>query len=151
MAKRSRQQGEAFAEVVARVTSDPPGVPRVPEGRRGNVWGDRSGRAFAPVTNDLSPTEARTLAVNGAQVVYDACGCGGAECRLDWLAPHEVASAGPPVKHPSKDGRADLEHWTSSDGRDLVVVAVEVSWGSRILGDTSGHPIGMSCSRRESA
>jgi len=30
--------------------------------------------------------------------------------------------------------RADLEHWRGDDGGDLIVAAVEVSWGDRIRG-----------------
>jgi hypothetical protein len=134
MGKR-HEKGKVFADVVAQVKATPTSSPATPRGKHGDVWTDPTGRRFARVTDELTPTAAQELAKNGASVVYDPCGCGGTECRLDWLSAIEVAdlSVGdPPVLHPTKNGRADLEHWRSTDNHDLVVTAVEVSWGSRI-------------------
>lgn len=107
-------------------------------GRHGDVCGDPERVPYSLVDADLSSEGALALASRGARVVYDACGCGGAECKLDWLseaAVRDLARSGVgPEKHATKDGHADLEHWRSQSGQDLVVVAVEVSWGDRIQG-----------------
>lgn len=136
MAKREIR--ESFADVVRRVKALPATPPWVAPGRQGSTWGDSSGqRAYALVTDDLTPLAAQALVADGAVLVYDACGCGGAECELDWIGEQDaadLAAAGAPVLRPTKDGRADLEHWRSADGRDLVVLAVEVTWGARIGG-----------------
>jgi hypothetical protein len=132
-----RQRAETFADIVAREKAQPARGPSAPEGRHGDYWGDPDRRRFELVSGDLSPAEAVKLAEKGARVVYDACGCGGQECRLDWLSPEDVklvSISGPPDLHPGKDGRANLEHWRSADGKDLVVAAVAVSWGGRIRG-----------------
>ena len=136
MAKRREQ--ESFADVVARVKASPARPAFVPPGRDGNTWGDTSQhRAYGLVTDELTPSDAQALVLNGAVLVYDECGCGGTECQLDWVSSEDgqrLAASGPPVLRPSKNGRADLEHWRSADGQDLVVAAAEVTWGSRIVG-----------------
>jgi hypothetical protein len=133
-----RKDGETFAEVIERVKAQPPRGPHAPVGRHGDYWGDPDNVRFELVTDRLSPADARKLARQGAAIVYDACGCGGDECDLDWLTRVDVeriTASGPPVLHPSKHGRADLEHWHSAhDGKDLIVAAVQVSWGDRIRG-----------------
>jgi hypothetical protein len=134
---RRQHGGETFADIVAEVTSQPSRGPRVPAGRHAAYWGDTDQHRYELVNDQLTPDDARRLAQQGALVVYDKCGCGGDQCELDWLSAAEVkrlAEGGPPVLHPSKNGRADLEHWHSPDGKDLIVVAVEVSWGDRISG-----------------
>jgi hypothetical protein len=136
MARRDRDR-RTFAETVAEVRATPRREPRVSPGRHGDYWGDLDGYRYKLVRYGLAPEDAQRMAGQGALVVYDACGCGGTECKLDWLTEAEVrqiAESGPPDLHPSKHGRADLEHWRSAEGRDLVVAAVEVSWGSRISG-----------------
>lgn len=133
-----RRASESFADVVAHVKASPVRPALVRPGRHGDTWGDRSQRrAYELVTDELSPADARALVAQGAALVYDECGCGGVECRLDWVSSADaqrLAVAGPPVLHPPKNGRADLEHWRSADGRNLVVAAVAVTWGSRIIG-----------------
>lgn len=135
---RRQRRAEPFADVVARVRSRPSRGPEVPEGRHGDYWGGPDQRRYELVTPDLSPADAVQLVQRGARIVYDACGCGGDECRLDWLSDEDcrrLAAADPPSLLPSKHGRADLEHWRSADGHDLIVAAVEVSWGDRIPRD----------------
>lgn len=133
----TRRPRESFADTIARVKARPSQPPRVPAGRHGYYWGDPDRNRYELVTADLSPDEAVALARGGARVVYDACGCGGEQCQLDWLSADDVSgmvASGPPVLHPSKHGGAALEHWHSADGHDLVVAAVEISWGDRIRG-----------------
>lgn len=132
-----RQQSETFGDVVAGLRARPARGPRIPAGRHGKYWGDPDEHRCELVAADLSPDDAVKLARQGARVVYDSCGCGGDQCRLDWLSAVDVkriAASGPPALHPGKDGRADLEHWRSTDGLDLIVAAVDVSWGDRIRG-----------------
>jgi hypothetical protein len=132
---RRRGNQETFADALAQVTATPARQPQTPPGHHGDYWGDRDHRRYELVTEQLLPDDAVELAAKGAAVVYDACGCGGKQCELDWLsrsAAALVASSGPPFLKQSKHGRADLEHWRSVDGRDLVVVAVDVTWGNRI-------------------
>ena len=133
----TRKERKTFAETLAEVRATPARAARVPSGHHGDCWGDQEGNRYDLVTDELSADDAVQLARDGAVVVYDECGCGGSGCDLDWLSDDEarrVAEAGTPDLHPSKHGRANLEHWRSADGRDLVVAAGEVSWGDRITG-----------------
>ena len=133
----ARKERKTFEDTLAEVRVNPSRGPRVPAGRRGRYWGDLEGHRYELVTDELRPEEAAELARNGATIVYDRCGCGGTECTLDWLSAsdtRQLAETAVPVLHSSKNGRADLEHWHSADGRDLIVAAVEVSWGARIRG-----------------
>ncbi|SHF50414.1 hypothetical protein SAMN05443575_0127 [Jatrophihabitans endophyticus] len=131
-----KRRAESFAEAVERLAARPTRPRRVRAGRRGDSWADPSGVAYTLVDDGLRPSVALALAAQGARVVYDACGCGGVECELDWLSGAEVATLAsrgrPPIVRSSEDGRADLEHWRSEEGGDLVVAAVDVSWGDRI-------------------
>jgi hypothetical protein len=123
--------------VVARVKQTPTHKPRQRAGRHGSLWITPAQDHYRLVTAELLPGEAQKLASEGAYVVFDACGCGGDQCELDWVSAEDVcrmAAAGPPRLHPSHNGRADLEHWRSDDGKDLIVAAVEVSWADRIPG-----------------
>lgn len=132
-----KRRPDPFADVVARVKETPTHKPRARPGRHGNVWIDPEQRQYRLVTAELAPDEARKIASDGARVVFDACGCGGDQCELDWVGYEDVrrmAAAGPPRVHPSHNGRADLEHWRSDEGTDLVVAAVQVSWADRIHG-----------------
>jgi hypothetical protein len=134
---RRRQHQETFAETLAEVRRTPPKPQEVPSGRRGGHWGDPDGRRYELVNHKLRPQDAVQLARLGARIVYDVCGCGGDGCELDWLSDadaRQLGESGLPRLHPRKHGLAELQHWRSADGRDLIVAAVEISWGDRIRG-----------------
>jgi hypothetical protein len=87
IADMDRRERETFADVVAQVRSEPAALYRGFIGRTSNAarWVDPAGREYSRVTEKRQPEEARALAARGATVVYDAWGCGGSECTLDWL------------------------------------------------------------------
>ena len=135
---RSRNQ-QPFSEVVAQVAAAPARRRRQRAGRSvdGATWIDPAGTVYALVATDVEPARVSVLAGLGAAVVYDACGCGGVECKLDWLTEREslaLAAEPPPRLHPTKDGLARLAEYRADGGQVLIDVTGEVSWGSRIQG-----------------
>src|SRR5690242_16717829 len=112
---RGSDRGETFVEIVAKAKVAPKSVRRpLRPGRHDREWIDQAGRSFSIANPHLTPEQVRELALEGAVVVYDPCGCGGSQCELDWLTPSEssaLAQAGPPVIRSRSHGLVELEHW----------------------------------------
>jgi hypothetical protein len=79
-----KRLGPTFAEMVADAVLHPAKPERLPAGRGhgGLQWVDMNGTVYGLTNSSLPPGDAKSLAQQSAQVVYDACGCGGAECQL---------------------------------------------------------------------
>ena len=130
---RKRRQ-PTFAEVVQAVRTAP--APPAAEPPRGQLVGhdrlvDPAGREFVRITHDVSPARALAAVVEGAQVVWDACGCDG-YCGLDWLDASQVArlvAAGAPEPRRRKDRVSHLSAWVSDDGSVVLMAVADVHWG----------------------
>ena len=131
---RKRARGSTFAELLADAKAHPD--PRALRHVEGPCWRGPDGLAYLPWIEQLTPADAVAELRQGANVLYDGCGCGG-HCPVKWLTLdelEELKSAAPPDLHRSKDGLARLEGWRSEEGNVLVVAVCEVSWGDVIPG-----------------
>ncbi|MFI7588516.1 hypothetical protein ACIB24_15710 [Spongisporangium articulatum] len=94
------------------------------------------GTWFDRVENEISPGRAVELLTSGAQVAWDACGCGGF-CGFIWLDDDSRArlrKAGrPQIGGRVKRGQwGVMSHWRSAAGADLIVAEAYVRWGAEL-------------------
>jgi len=130
----SRRREPTFAEVVRAVRTAP--APPAPAPPRGELVGhdrlvDPTGREHVRVAHDVSPARALAAVVEGAQVVWDACGCAGS-CGLEWLDASQVArlvAAGAPKPRRRKDRVSHLSAWVADDGSVVLMAVADVRWG----------------------
>jgi hypothetical protein len=131
---------EPFSAIVARAAAEPRRAKGVRGGRtRDGRYCDQSGTLFELVAEAITPEDAQRLVTAGAGVVYDACGCGGDECELDWIDAAGLdnlrTSPAPLLGLRSrKVGLAKINLYRDGRGRELLEVLVDVTWGDRIPG-----------------
>lgn len=131
------ERGPTFADVV-RALKDAPAV-AVPEPPPTTVElvGTQvrfpDGRAYTR-DGDVHPAAARRHVLAGAELLWDACGCGGG-CPLTTPDLDEVrraAAAGPPRVAATKRRTGELSLWRADDGWFLVLAQGWVFWGDAL-------------------
>jgi hypothetical protein len=96
---------------------------------------DESGHVYRQASPHLASSEAQDLALAGAGVVWDPCGCGGG-CGMTWLSREDVKAAvasGPPkivYKPPRHIGA--VSKWVSDNGHVYLLAEEQVLWGDRL-------------------
>jgi hypothetical protein len=135
-----RQRATPFAEIVREVEATPSPDPPAARGAgflAGNLIVDEAGTQFRCVHDEISPSRAVVLAIEGAQLVYDACGCQGG-CGLDWYDESVVRELG--AKEPPRVKRkrhGNLSEFRSGDGAALILAEDAVEWGDLLEGSDS--------------
>lgn len=125
----TKSRGKTFAETVREVQ----GQPVVPEVDRSGAV-DPSGKRWHQHLAQISPARALELAMAGAAVAWDPCGCGG-YCGFDWYGAEDVArmvKSGTPKVRCTKRRKGKLSEWTDANGGVLVVAEDAVQWGDVI-------------------
>lgn len=131
MAKLRRQ---TFSEIVSEVVATPP-APRAGANaiRPGFINGageffNRSGNLLA-LTSEVTPLEARQLVLEGADVAFEACGCGGAGgCAPAWFDAAEFVGQTRPRFVRGSGSPTWIDLW-QSEGAKVVFLHGDVEWG----------------------
>lgn len=128
--KHRRQK--PFREVVDALKASASATPeaRPVPGLDGEKLVHLDGRTYELKRDELSPSEARELAAEGALVVWDSCACGGG-CGLEWFGADEVRKmvvAGEP-KIRKKNHWEEIWEMRSSDRACVLLVSGDVQWG----------------------
>lgn len=100
------------------------------ESSQDNGVTDPEGARWRRTTSSINPRQAHALAVQGARLAWDPCGCGG-YCAFTWFDAADVArlvAAGPPRARRTKTRRANISEWVGDDGRSLVVAEDAIRW-----------------------
>lgn len=123
---------KSFAEIVAEAKAEPLPAREVRPGgysRQGEFF-DPSGHLLTK-TGQLNPSEARALVLDGAQLAFEGCGCGGwSGCLPDWTdseLSRQLAEASQPRLLKS-DAPTWLDLWENDAGQ-VVYAHGDVRWG----------------------
>jgi hypothetical protein len=118
-------------EIVSDAKSSPSKVKqrRLPPGIHDGVLIDRNGLTFSLLKKEISPEEAMQFVKSGAQVVFDACGCGGI-CGFVYAPVGELQtlSKSKPVLSSRKGLNGSLSHWRSENGETILLAEGPVNW-----------------------
>ena len=134
MSSKGGPKRETFAEIVAAVEAQPSVLPDEPTATPGHYSGvilyDLAGHPLHQVNDRaLDTEEIRTAVLDGARLVWDACGCGGYCNELEWpevvQLRNEAAKAAPRFR---KNDRAHVTRLTGAGG-DVLLVAGGLRWG----------------------
>ena len=134
MNSKGGSRRQTFAEIVAAVESAPtllPEEPKVTPGHySGDILYDLAGHPLHEVDDRaLETEEIRTAVLDGARLVWDACGCGGYCNALEWPESvqlrTEALKAAPRFR---KNDRARVTRLTGAGG-DVLLVAGGLRWG----------------------
>ncbi|NAZ84389.1 hypothetical protein GTR02_21545 [Kineococcus sp. R8] len=122
MAKQRRSV--PFAQTVDEVTSAPPAPAPFDLHARG-------GRGYRLIDNDINPQQARDIAIQGAALGWDACGCGG-DCGYRWYTAERVAQAatsGAPELRQQQHLKGRIALLRSDEGDHLLLAHFPTRWG----------------------
>ena len=135
MNSKGGSRRQTFAEIVAAVESAPtllPEEPKVTPGHysSGDILYDLAGHPLHEVDDRaLETEEIRAAVLDGARLVWDACGCGGYCNALEWPESvqlrTEALKAAPRFR---KNDRARVTRLTGAGG-DVLLVAGGLRWG----------------------
>lgn len=133
MAKRDKST--PFANLVAEVRSQPPRERVVRPGgvNRDGDFFDPDGRMLRLTAEEISPAAARTSVAGGAQVVFEACGCGGGggDCVPDWIDTTGLTELPEPRFTDANRTPTWIDLWSSDQG-EVVYLHGSVAWGDRL-------------------
>jgi hypothetical protein len=126
-----------FAEIVAAVEATPPPIPEPRDVRPGRYSGDTlydlDGNPLGETdARALEPEEVRAAVLAGAQLVWDACGCGGYCNDLEWpdlVALRREAKRSAPQYH--KRDPVRVERLTGAGGEVLLATG-GLRWGDLV-------------------
>jgi hypothetical protein len=118
-------------EIVSDAKSSPSKVKqrRLPPGIHDGVLINRNGLSYSLLKKEISPDEAVLFVKSGAQVVFDACGCGG-ECGFMYVPEQELAnfSKSKPILNSHKGLIGSLSLWQSESGEKVLLAEGPISW-----------------------
>lgn len=130
----TRRRKLTMSEIAAQAASRPvaPEVPRRFWGRvfDGKLWAP-SGCPLGLFVKSISPADAQRSVVEGAQVCWDACGCGGQWCEPVWADAQELellCAVEPRTTRGSAPTWIDL--WASESGERVVFLHGDFEWGA---------------------
>jgi hypothetical protein len=118
-------------EIVSDAKSSPSKVKprRLPPGIHDGFLIDRNGLTHSLLKKEISPDEAVQFVKSGAQVVFDACGCGGI-CGFVYAPVGELdaLTKSKPVLSSHKGLNGSLSLWRSENGETIVLAEGPVNW-----------------------
>lgn len=102
---------------------------RLPPGVHQDLFIDRAGVAYEKFKEDVTPDTAVHYVADGAQVVFDECGCGGASClRFATVSETRHLAEKTPGLLSHKDQTGSLSLWQSEEGDWVVLARGPVRW-----------------------
>ena len=126
-----RRTKTTMREIVSDAKSSPSKVKprRLPPGIHDGVLIDRNGLTHTLLKKEISPDEAVKFVKSGAQVVFDACGCGGI-CGFVYAPAGELQTLAKskPVLSSHKGLNGSLSLWRSENGESIVLAEGPVNW-----------------------
>ena len=129
------KKAPSFAEIVASTKAAPstdPAPLRVGHQTNG-TFVDRDGHVYSLVEDSIDGARAQAAAADGATIVWDPCGCGGA-CGFQWIdgtAARRLGSVTPKIAD-TKRRKGSVGLWQSDKGTTLLLLEDAVSWGNEI-------------------
>ncbi len=126
-----RRNKATMREIVSDAKSSPSKVKqrRLPPGIHDGVLIDRNGLTYSLLIKEISPEEAAQFVKSGAQVVFDACGCGGI-CGFVYASVGELQTLAKskPVLSSHKGLIGSLSLWQSESGEKVLLAEGPISW-----------------------
>jgi hypothetical protein len=118
-------------EIVSDAKSSPSKVKqrRLPPGIHDGVLINRNGLSYSLLKKEISPDEAVLFVKSGAQVVFDACGCGGI-CGFVYAPVGELQTLAKskPILNSHKGLIGSLSLWQSESGEKVLLAEGPISW-----------------------
>jgi hypothetical protein len=128
--KRKQNQRPTMSDIVSDSQASPPKINsrRLPPGVHDGLFIDKGGMTYQKV-EDLAPDTATRHVADGAQVVFDECGCGGT-CGLVFSTDkeREALAKNRPVLESHRGQTGSLSLWRSEDGFTLLLALGPVRW-----------------------
>jgi hypothetical protein len=129
--KRKHSQRPTMSDIVSDSQASPPKTNprRLPPGVHDDLFIDQNGLSYRKLEKDVSPDTAIPYVTDGAQVVFDECGCGGI-CGLVFLTDkgREGLAKKRPTLESHKGQKGLLSLWRSEEGFTLLLAQGPVRW-----------------------
>ena len=129
--KRKQDQRPTMSDIVSDSQASPPkrNLRRLPPGVHQDLFIDQAGVVHKKLEEGVAPDAAVRYVADGAQVVFDECGCGGASC-LQFATASETRHLAKktPVLRAHKDQTGSLSLWQSEAGDWVVLAHGPISW-----------------------
>ncbi len=126
-----RRNKATMREIVSDAKSSPSKVKqrRLPPGIHDGVLIDRNGLTYSLLIKEISSEEAVQFVKSGAQVVFDACACGGI-CGFVYAPVGELQTLAKskPVLSSHKGLNGSISLWRSENGETILLAEGPVNW-----------------------
>ena len=129
--KRKQDQRPTMSDIVSDSQASPPkrNLRRLPPGVHQEMFVDQAGVAYQKLEEGVAPDAAVRYVADGAQVVFDECGCGGASClRFATVSETRHLAEKTPALLSHKDQTGSLSLWQSEAGDWVVLAHGPVRW-----------------------
>lgn len=134
----SMEEKRTFADIVAEVEAEPGPTMEVCAGAHnedGDFF-DPAGNRLERVRREITPKDAKRYLRNGAQLAWEACGCGGwSGCVPSWIAAdvRRGLADGPKPRFVDRhDAPTWIDLWRGPNG-SVVYAHGDVEWGDALL------------------
>jgi hypothetical protein len=131
------KRAKPFADIVAELSAQPKVQRQVTPGehnRQGDLF-DPAGRLLTKA-HEITTAEARESVLNGSQLAFEGCGCGGwSGCMPIWIGAderREIAARSKPRFVKKHGSPTWIELWHSDDG-SVVYAHGDVEWGDALV------------------
>ena len=129
--KRKPNQRPTMSDIVSDSQASPPkrNLRRLPPGVHQEMFVDQAGVSYKKLEEDVSPDAAIRYVADGAQVVFDECGCG-ETCGLVFSTDQDrkALARNRPVLESHKGQTGSLSLWRSEEGFTLLLALGPVRW-----------------------
>lgn len=129
--KRKPNQRRTMSDIVSDSQASRPRINsrRLPPGVHDGLFSDKGGMTYQKVEEHLDPDTAVRHVAEGAQVVFDECGCGGT-CGLVFSTDQDrkALARNRPVLESHKGLTGSLSLWRSEAGFTLLLAQGPVRW-----------------------
>ena len=129
--KRKPNQRPTMSDIVSDSQASPPkrNLRRLPPGVHQEMFVDQAGVSYKKLEEDVSPDAAIRYVADGAQVVFDECGCGGT-CGFLYATEKDLPALTKkkPELKTDKGLTGELSVWQSEQGGRVLLATGPVKW-----------------------